>query len=318
MKPLHTVSSIGIAAVSAALLALLGGLLPANAQAPSAGKGKLLSAPQSAAIQRAVPMTPQQQKTLLPPRAQSLSLPPIPNAKHPIPAPVQLADPSVLAGPMVALPGHVPGLVSHASKLEAVDSNEQITLTFALKPAHQKEMDALARRLYDPKDAQFHHFLKPAERIARFSPSVEDFNKVVAFAQQCGLQVTDASPDRLAVMATGTAGRIQNALGVHLDTYKAEDGTAFYAPDRDPKVPAGIAPLLFCIQQLDNIKPKSDAIFRPVKPSGNSAGSSGSASSYGGSGATPDDIGIWGGTGMPAGEVQKCYQLAYSASGIPL
>src|SRR5690349_4457484 len=126
MKTIHPPSLLNIAAVSAALLPLLGGLLPASAQSPAPGPRVTLPGPSSASVQRAVPTSSQQMKTMRANRTQPLSLPPVPIVKHPIEAPVQLADPSVLAGPRVALKGHVPGLVAHASLLEAVDPSKEI------------------------------------------------------------------------------------------------------------------------------------------------------------------------------------------------
>ncbi|HLV79890.1 MAG TPA: protease pro-enzyme activation domain-containing protein, partial [Chthonomonadaceae bacterium] len=302
MQTANVKSILTIAAVSAALLALLGGLSAASAQS-SSPSGKAAATARTAAGSPFVQPVPLAERNKLSGAPRGLTvLPPVPNRKHPIPAPVTLADPSVLAGPRVALTGHLPGLLAHASKLTPVDPGKMMTLGFALQPRNKAQMDDLAHRLYDSNDPLFHHFLKPAERIARFSPSVEDFNKVVAFAQQNGLKVTDSTVDRQLLTAVGTAAQIETALGVHLDHYQTGDGRSFYAPDSDPKAPAGIAPLIASIAGLsDASQARADSPHVALAP-GAGPGSSG--------GATPDFN--WQGTGMPAAEITNCYNLSFT------
>jgi subtilase family serine protease len=102
---------------------------------------------------------------------------------------------------------------------------------------------------------------------------------------------------------TGSVGLIENAFGVHLHQYRAQDGSSFYAPDAEPSVPQAIAPSLFGLENLSNAdRSRSCAILR-------SALSSRSGGGGNGNGINPADIGIWDLPGMPAGEVRKAYSL---------
>jgi subtilase family serine protease len=241
---------------------------------------------------------------------QPTALAPIIVPQHPITLSVSRATARKLAGPTVLLKGHIPTKALTATRVGPMDPTRELTLNLMLRPRNQAMMDDLVRRIYDPKDPMFHQYLTPAQRIANFSPAQEDFNTVVAFAQKSGLRVTDSSVDRQIVKATGTVAQIQSAFGLHLDQYQAADKTFFYAPDAEPQVPAAVAPLLFGMENLtDATRPHSCAIPRsslPATPPSSSLGD------------TPADIGIYSATGMPAGEVKKVFNIAYSVGGTPI
>lgn len=297
--------------VSIAALALIG-LAPANAQSVSHPEKKRIPKP-------GVTTTPIVPLSLTEKNARTkhndpVFLSPIVVRSRPISAPIMLTRHDFDA-PGVPLQGHIPGIVANAARVRQMDKEQELTITFALRPRNQAEMDDLVKRVYDPKDPLFHHFLTPAERIARFSPTREDFNRVVAFAQQRGLRVVDSSVDRQLVTTTGTVGQIENALGVQMSHYQAANGETFYAPEGEPHVPQSIAPLLFGIHNLsDTAKPHSLAIPRSALPE--HAPNSGSGGP--GGAPQPNDIGTWSNSGMPAAEVRKCYNLSYSINGAPI
>lgn len=301
---------------SAALLTLFSGsVVTAQSPASPGGPGTKVPVPvqRGKAIPKAILLSLAEKNALTRNNGPTY-LPPIVVRRHPINTPVFLNAQNDFTSPGVPLAGHIPGIVAAATRLGPMDKMQELTVTFSLRPRNQAQMDDLVKRVYDPNDPLFHKFLKPAERIARFSPTQDDFNTVVAFAQQKGLRVTDSSVDRQLIMATGTVGQIEDALGVHLNHYKAADDTTFYAPDGEPTVPRSIAPLLYGIHNLTNAgRPHSNAIPRASLPRPSSPNVSGP-----GSGSQPNDIGIWSGPGLSAGEIKKCYNLAYSTNGIPL
>src|SRR5579863_5132560 len=74
--------------------------------------------------------------------------------------------------------------------------------------------------LYNPKSANYRHFLTPAEFTARFGPTVEQYNAVLHFANEYGLSVVGGSRDSMNVEVKGTVGAIETAFHINLKTYQ--------------------------------------------------------------------------------------------------
>lgn len=230
---------------------------------------------------------------------------------HPITADIRPMAAPELSGPRIGLRGHLPPIEGQSTLLGRHDDSAPMTIEFILPPSNRAELDNLASRLYDPSDSLYQHFLTPAERVARFSPSQAEYDKVAAFAQAEGLAITDTSPDRMMLTASGTVARVENALAVKINDYQRPDGTSFYAPDRDPAVPQSVAPFVDCIVGLTNATaPESDLINIPVQPdSGENAQATG---------LQPNDIGVFDGIGINAAEIQNAYGLALTSGDGPL
>jgi len=100
----------------------------------------------------------------------------------------------------------------------------------------------LLEQIYDPASANYHHFLTPEEFTAQFGPTIQDYEMVVNFAKVNGLTVTGRYSNRMLLDVTGKAADIQNAFQVNLRVYHhPTENRDFFAPDREPSVPGGIA-----------------------------------------------------------------------------
>ena len=105
--------------------------------------------------------------------------------------------------------------------------------------------------LHDPSSPSYHRFLTPQEFTARFGPSQEDWNTLVAFAKTSGFEVVGGNRDGRDLWLTGTVANIEKAFHVRLGVYQdpTEDRT-FYAVDREPTVDLPFQ--LWHITGLDN------------------------------------------------------------------
>jgi xanthomonalisin len=91
--------------------------------------------------------------------------------------------------------------------------------------------------LHDKKSPQI-HFLTAEEWNARYAPSVQDEQSVVAWAQSQGLTVTQRYPNRLLVDVEAASGTIE--LNVTINSYQLS-GQTYFSNDRDPAIPANLA-----------------------------------------------------------------------------
>src|SRR5581483_10706328 len=154
---------------------------------------------------------------------------------------------------MTRLSGHTPHkLVNDATLLHRVQENRSIPITFVLPIRNQEELAALIGRIHDSSDELYGKYLTTAEFIERFSPTEEDYNKVVAYASSLGLSIERHHPNRLLLNVSAQAKEIESGFNLHLHHFRSPDGRHFYAPTEDPEVPDHIASLVQGVVGLDN------------------------------------------------------------------
>jgi uncharacterized repeat protein (TIGR01451 family) len=219
------------------------------------------------------------------------------------------------------LAGHVPAkAVQKSVFLNRLDGNTQVPITFVLPLRNQNELAELIERLHDPADDLYGKYLTTEQFVARYAPTQEDHDKVVAYAKKMGLSVSNTHANRLLVNASGPARVVESAFGLNLHQYMSPAGRTFHAPNSDPAVPAHIASVITGIVGLDN-----HARYRPYRHLKAMASSSASGShafpSGPGGGFSPSDIvTAYNLTGLPANgsnQVIALFELAgYQASDI--
>jgi subtilase family serine protease len=89
----------------------------------------------------------------------------------------------------------------------------------------------------DPASPSYRQFLTPQEFTARFGPSQEDWDALVAFAKASGFDIISGTRDARDLRLTGTVANIERAFHVTMGVYRdlTEDRT-FFAVDREPTV----------------------------------------------------------------------------------
>lgn len=138
------------------------------------------------------------------------------------------------------------------------NGEQKLRLTFGLQPPNMEEEKQFLEELHTKGSPNFMKFLTQKEWIARFSPSVQDEQAVVNWAQSQGLTVTQRYPNRLLVDVEAPAAAIQAALGVSINRY-AINGAMFFSNDHDPVIPASLANIVQSIGGLNNIQ-----VFHPA------------------------------------------------------
>ena len=161
---------------------------------------------------------------------------------------------SLAAQQAIAIP-QTPLAVQNGSAKYAghMDPQQMLRVVFALRPPHMQEEEQFLDELQDPASPQFHQYLSAAEWNARFAPSLEDEQAVVAWAQGQGLSITQRYPNRLLVDVEAPVAVIENALAVSINSYQIGEETHF-SNDRDPSLPAAVGNIVHAILGLNNIE----------------------------------------------------------------
>ncbi len=140
------------------------------------------------------------------------------------------------------LSGHVPAVVSQLAKTGELSATNELHLAIGLQLRNESELDDLTRRVSDPADPAFGHYLTVAQFTEQFAPSEADYQAVVDFARKQGLEVTRTSANRMLVEVKGKAPVVEKAFNVSLHTYQhPTENREFFAPDTEPTVPARLA-----------------------------------------------------------------------------
>jgi kumamolisin len=168
---------------------------------------------------------------------------------------------ALLASPLGAqtpdhatLPGHVIRALEHATRLPHTPQmdNERITVTVVLKLSDPQGARFLAADYSNPASLNYGRTIGLPELSARFGPSQDAWNKVLAYVRQHGLTLSNSALDRVAMTVTGTRAQVQKAFNVAIDNYQLGDRT-FHAVASDPVVPAAIAPYILSVTGLSNL-----------------------------------------------------------------
>jgi subtilase family serine protease len=152
-------------------------------------------------------------------------------------------------------------LLTHHVRPEVVNGQAQLvgqlpatqTLRFDIvMPLRDRTgLQNFVQEVQDPTSPSYHQFLTPQEVTARFGPSQEDWDTLVAFAKASGFEIISGNREERDLGLTGTVANIEKAFHVTLGTYQdlTEDRT-FFAIDREPTVDLPFQ--LWHITGLDN------------------------------------------------------------------
>jgi subtilase family serine protease len=148
------------------------------------------------------------------------------------------------------LRGHIPQAVAESKAIRPLPTETKMNLAIGLPLRNQEELDELLLQLTDPASPSFQHYLTAEQFTARYGPSEQDYQKLIAFAVTHGLQVTGTHPNRMVLDISGAVTDVEAALHVKIMTYQHPLRGEFYAPDREPSLDATLNAL--DISGLDN------------------------------------------------------------------
>jgi subtilase family serine protease len=158
-----------------------------------------------------------------------------------------------LAQPQQLSTRHVrPEVASGEAKLVGqLPPTDTLRFDMVLPLRDRTGLQSFLRQQYDPASVFYHQFLSPQEFTARFGPSQEDWNTLLAFAKANGFEIVSGTRDGRDLRLSGTVANIEKAFHVNMGVYQDpnEDRT-FFAVDREPTVDLPFE--LWHITGLDN------------------------------------------------------------------
>jgi subtilase family serine protease len=131
---------------------------------------------------------------------------------------------------------------------------EHMQLLLRRTEALQRQLDAYTESLADKNSPNYHRWLTPDEFGARFGVAQEDIDAVSGWLAAHDFQVNSVYPNRLVIDFTGTAGQVRAAFQTEIHNYSV-NGAHHIANDRDPQIPAALAPAVAGIVSLNDFRP---------------------------------------------------------------
>jgi subtilase family serine protease len=163
-----------------------------------------------------------------------------------------------------------------------VSTAQSMRIVLVLPQRNQSELDSLLKDVYDPSSASYRHFLTVEEFTAKFGPTQQDYDAVIAFAEAHGLTVVSTSRNRVNIDVRGSVASIEEAFHLTMGLYQhPTENRIFYAPDREPTPDLGVQ--LWHIAGLDNYSIPRAAMHRGQAARPNATTGSGPSASFLGS-----------------------------------
>jgi subtilase family serine protease len=130
-------------------------------------------------------------------------------------------------------------------------ATETLLFDIVLPLRDRAGLENFLQEVQSPASPSYHKFLTPQEFTARFGPSQEDWDALVAFAKASGFEIISGTREARDLRLSGTVANIEKAFHVTMGTYQdlTEDRT-FFAVDREPTVDLPFQ--LWHITGLDN------------------------------------------------------------------
>jgi subtilase family serine protease len=143
------------------------------------------------------------------------------------------------AQPQSPLTRHVRDAVANgqAQLTGKLPATQTLLFDIVLPLRDRAGLQNFVQEVQDPASPFYHKFLTPQEVTARFGPSQQDWDALVAFAKASGFEIINGTRDERDLRLRGTVANIEKAFHVTMGLYKdlSEDRT-FFAIDREPTV----------------------------------------------------------------------------------
>jgi kumamolisin len=171
------------------------------------------------------------------------------------------------AQPQLLLTHHVREAVldGQAPAIGRLPGGQSMHFDIVLALRHQPELENFLQQLYEPSSSSYRRFLTPQEFTARFGPSQEDYDALIAFAKSNGFTIVGGSRDAFDVRFTAPVATIEKAFHVKMNVYShPTENRTFYSPDREPTV--NLPFQLWHVTGLDNYSlPRPALVKRDIK-----------------------------------------------------
>ena len=120
------------------------------------------------------------------------------------------------------LAGTKPAWVQAVKKTADVPSGQEVSAMVWLAPRNAAQLNALARAVSDPTNAQYGQVISEAQYRAQFAPTADQIKAVRQWLTGAGLHIDEIGPDSHYVAVSGSAASVSAAFGTRLGLYTAQ------------------------------------------------------------------------------------------------
>ena len=156
-----------------------------------------------------------------------------------------------VAAPTVTLTGSVLRGLSKLTPTGLTDPATPVSLGVGLVHPNDAAEEAYLQALYTPDNPLFEQFLDPDTYQQQFGVPQANLDALTGWMRSGGLNITTIPGTTDYVLASGTAGQVEQLLNISLMNFSIDSVTR-YATTVDPTVPAGLG--IEAIAGLDNIQ----------------------------------------------------------------
>jgi subtilase family serine protease len=166
----------------------------------------------------------------------------------------------------IVLPGNTRGEVWRPEfDRGAVDDSFPLNgmqLQLRRSPEHEQAAEDLADDLERVGSPHFHKWLTAEQYAEQFGVAPQDIAKISDWLRSHGFTV-HASPSRMTIDFSGTAGQVREALGTEIHALDV-NGERHIANVRNPSIPAALAPAIEGIVSLNDFRPHKMVVAQPA------------------------------------------------------
>jgi kumamolisin len=141
--------------------------------------------------------------------------------------------------------GHAQSVLTHHVRSEVrsglaqpvgrMPASQTLQLDLVLPLRDPAGLKSFLSEVYNPSSPIYRQFLTPQQFTAKFGPTQDQYDAVLRFAKNYGLEVVGGSRDGMEVQVKGSVAAIETAFHVNMMTYQhPTENRVFYAPDSEP------------------------------------------------------------------------------------
>jgi subtilase family serine protease len=142
-----------------------------------------------------------------------------------------------------------------ANEVGSTPSEEPIEFDVGIELKDLAGAEALAKEVTDPTSRNYRRFLSPQRWESRFSPNLRADLQVVRSLRSAGIKVVKVTPDRMTVIAEGTAEQVGAYFGTTLAQYEVGEETVRLASSA-LSAPTNVAPLISGVRGVNEVRAK--------------------------------------------------------------
>ncbi|HEX4809343.1 MAG TPA: protease pro-enzyme activation domain-containing protein [Bryobacteraceae bacterium] len=121
-------------------------------------------------------------------------------------------------------------------------------------PEREAAFEGFIDELHDPKSANFHRWLTPAQVGELYGPNQADVDRVTSWLESRGFVVDTVYPSGMTIDFSGTAGQV--AMAFHTEIHRLlVNGKEHIANMSDPRIPAALSPVVEGVVSLHDFRP---------------------------------------------------------------